>query len=96
MKEAKFSCGISAFGNTCDRFVQEGYKERKTIKELIDCAAQVPDLEAIELVEGWHVSTETLDEVYGWVKEENLKVSLIHPDLWTQRRANLPHGSQSI
>ena len=59
----------------------EGYKERKTTRELIRLSTQVPDLTAIELVEGWHVNKQTVDEVKGWVDEAGLQVSIIHYEL---------------
>jgi len=86
MREIKFSSGIHVFGNTSDRFVKDGYKEDKSLKEMIGLAGQVPDLEGIELVEGWHVSTDNLKEVSGWVNEAGLVVTVVHPDLWTTKK----------
>ena len=86
MREVIYSCGISALGNSSDRFVTEGYKEKKSVKEMIQLATQVPDLTAIELVEGWHVNKDTINEVKAWIDETDLKVSIIHPDLWTTKK----------
>jgi xylose isomerase len=86
MREVKYSCGIHVFGNTSDRFVKDGYKEDKSLKEMIGLARQVPDLAAIELVEGWHVNRDTVEEVRGWVGEAGLAVSVVHPDLWTTKQ----------
>lgn len=53
---------------------------------MIGLAKQVPDLEGIELVEGWHVSADTLKDVKELVKEAGLVVTVVHPDLWTTKK----------
>ncbi len=52
MREIKYSSGIHVFGNTSDRFVKDGYKADKSLKEMVGLAGQVPNLKGIELVEG--------------------------------------------
>lgn len=86
MNKIKYACGLSVFGNVSDRFVKDGYKEDRSVKELIGLAKKVPQLEAVELVGGWHVNTSNVDEVNEWVKDAGLKVAIVHPDLWTQKK----------
>lgn len=66
--------------------MKDGYKEDRSLKEMIGLAKQVPDLEGIELVEGWHVSADTLKDVKELVKEAGLVVTVVHPDLWTTKK----------
>ena len=61
-------------------------KEDKSLKEMIGLAGQVPDFKVIELVEGWHVSNDTLKEVKGWVNEAGLSATAVHPDLWITKK----------
>ena len=49
---------------------------------MIKTAATVPDLQAVELVETWHINQDNADEVLADLKNAGLTLSMLIPDLW--------------
>jgi xylose isomerase len=78
----KLASGLHVFGSTADRYVLSGYKPQVPIKEMIKTASKVPDLEGVELVETWHINKDNADEILTLLKEANLQLSMLIPDLW--------------
>lgn len=84
--EKRFSSAMCAFQNTSDRYVTGGYKEPITMKEMINSTKSIPDLEGVELVEGWNVTNDNLEEIKDLLAEANLKTSMIIPELFTTKK----------
>jgi len=85
-KKIEFSAGLHMFGPCADRFVSSGYKETDDIAHLIRMARQVEDLDGVELIIGAHVSTVTVDQVRKILEDAELRVSLVLPDLFGDRK----------
>jgi xylose isomerase len=81
-KEIKFASGLHVFGSTADRYVLSGYKPGLPIPDMIKAAAQVPDLQGVELVETWHINQGNAEEILGLLDEAGLKLTVMIPDLW--------------
>jgi sugar phosphate isomerase/epimerase len=82
MTDIKFASGLHVFGSTADRYVLSGYKKEVPLKDMIKTAATVPDLQAVELVETWHINKDNADEVLADLEKAGLKLSMLIPDLW--------------
>jgi len=82
MKEVRFASGLHVYGATADRYVLSGYKPEVPVKDMIKRAAEVPDLEAVELVETWHINKDNSDEILSDLKNAGLELSMLIPDLW--------------
>ncbi|MGI6113868.1 MAG: sugar phosphate isomerase/epimerase family protein [Mahellales bacterium] len=83
-KNIKFGSCLPVFGNCADRYVQSGYGQPKTLRQMLEGAAQVKEIEGVELVGNWHINDENFEEVKGMLNDLGLKVSMMVPDLWTQ------------
>jgi hypothetical protein len=46
----RFSSGLHVFDNTMDRFVDSGYKEKRTLEQVFTDTAKVKDPEALNLM----------------------------------------------
>lgn len=85
MSKIKFGSCLPVFGNCSDRFVNDGYDEESvSLEEMIRRAGRVEDLEGVELVGNWHINENNIYEISELLKEVDLEVSLLTPDLWTQ------------
>jgi len=87
MGEYRFGACLPTFGSCADRFVLSGYGGGgETLEEMLSLAAQVPDLEGIELVGNWHVNDGNIHEMAHLLSDTDLKASMLVPDLWTQAK----------
>jgi xylose isomerase len=79
MQEDKYAVIISNFGNRSDRFLS-GYGEDRTLAELFDTAARVPDLSGVEIVGTWHITPANVGDIREQLTSHNLKLVSIIPD----------------
>jgi xylose isomerase len=80
--QVKFASGLHVFGSTADRYVLSGYKSAVPIPEMIRAAAQVPDLQGVELVETWHINEDNADVILAQLEQAGLQLTVLIPDLW--------------
>ncbi len=75
----KYAVILSNFGNRADRFLSE-YGEDKTLSELFDAAASLPDLSGVELVGTWHIRQDNVEDIRQELDRTGLKLVSIIPD----------------
>ena len=68
-RKIRFSAIAVVFGSCADRYVLEGYSPKKSFEEMMRAAKGVPDLEGIELVGGWHLTSKNAREVVKKVED---------------------------
>ena len=78
----KFSANINTFNACADRYVLDGYGERRTTEQLIEASASVEDLTGVELVGKWHVNNDNIDAIRTQVTQAGLEVTCVTPDIW--------------
>jgi len=78
----KFSANINTFNACADRYVLEGYGERRNTDELIKAAQQVEDLTGVELVGKWHVNDGNVEQIHRQVQDAGFEVTCVTPDIW--------------
>lgn len=78
----KFSANINTFNACADRYVLEGYGERRNTDELIRAAQQVEDLSGVELVGKWHVNDDNVEQIRRQVSDAGFEVTCVTPDIW--------------
>jgi xylose isomerase len=82
MRDIKVSTGIWFLGATSDRFVKEGYRPDKTIRERFELAASVDGVGGLEM----HYPTEVTDDTYKDLKQlaDDLGLEIVQfcPHLW--------------
>ncbi len=78
---------LPTFGSCADRYCLSGYGGGgSTMEEMLDLAAQVEELDGLEIVGNWHVNDDTVDRVKQLFAERGLAISMVVPDLWTQAK----------
>lgn len=85
MKNNKYSVILGNLGNTCDRFLPTGYKERRSQADMIAQAASIEGLSGLELVGSWDVTTANAPEVKRLLEDHQLACVSIIPDHFSQR-----------
>ena len=78
----KFSANINTFNACADRYVLDGYGERRNTDELIKAAQQVEDLAGVELVGKWHVNNDNVEHIRKQVADAGFEVTCVTPDIW--------------
>jgi len=78
----RFSANINTFNACADRYVLEGYGERRNTDELIKAAQQVEDLSGVELVGKWHINDNNVEQIRRQVTDAGFEVSCVTPDIW--------------
>lgn len=87
LKGFKLGACLPAFGSCADRYCLSGYGGGgKTMEEMLDLAVQVKELDGLELVSNWHVNDKNINYVRKIFAENNLKICMVVPDLWTQAK----------
>jgi len=82
-----FGACLPVFGDCADRFVLSGYgKGGRNVRDMLDLAAQVENLDGVELVGNWHVNDSNVHELSEILSAKGLKVSMVAADLWTQSK----------
>ena len=86
MKDLKVSAGIWYLGATFDRFVKEGYRQDRTIRERFEIAGTIEGVNGLEM----HYPTEITDSTYRDLKalanDLNFKIVQVCPHLWVDPR----------
>ncbi|MEG2381651.1 MAG: sugar phosphate isomerase/epimerase family protein [Oscillospiraceae bacterium] len=80
MYTPKYSVILSNVGSCSDRYVSGGYSNPFTTAELFDRVASIDNVEGVELVATWHVTTENVKEIKAQLEDKNLKLVSIIPD----------------
>ena len=78
----KFSANINTFNACADRYVLDGYGQRRNTDELIKAAQKVEDLTGVELVGKWHVNDDNVEQIRTQVKDAGFEVTCVTPDIW--------------
>lgn len=78
MEERKYSVGIWAYGNCCDRFCEEGYQRTKTFEEKVKLASETKGLHGIEVHHNGDFNLSNFKEAYNIISSSNLKVSAVN------------------
>lgn len=78
----KFSANINTFNSCADRYVLDGYGDRRNTDELIQAAQQVDDLAGVELVGKWHVNDDNVEAIRKQVVDAGFEISCVTPDIW--------------
>lgn len=78
----KYSANINTFNACADRYVLDGYGERRNTDELIKAAQQVEDLTGVELVGKWHVNDQNVEQIGKQVSSAGFEVTCVTPDIW--------------
>jgi sugar phosphate isomerase/epimerase len=82
-----FGACLPTFGNCADRYCLSGYGGGGTnMREMLDLATQVEQLDGLELVGNWHVNDENILDVAKLFRDRGLQISMLTPDLWTQAK----------
>lgn len=85
----KYAVGLWCLQNTADRFVQSGYLEKEyTLKELIDMAAEIPDIQGVQMISSQLVGI-NLKECRDWLQGSNLGVAEVIADTFSDRKFKL-------
>ncbi|MDP2964608.1 MAG: sugar phosphate isomerase/epimerase family protein [Pelolinea sp.] len=82
----KFSANINTFNACADRYVLDGYGQRRNTDELIKAAQQVEDLTGVELVGKWHVNDDNVEQIHRQVKDAGFEVTCVTPDIWASSK----------
>jgi sugar phosphate isomerase/epimerase len=85
MSSRKYSIILGNLGNTCDRFLSSGYKDQPSSEEQFKTAASIPDVEGIELVGSWDITTENVKKIRSLLEETEMTCSSIIPDHFSRK-----------
>ena len=79
-----YSVILGNLGNTCDRFLSTGYKKNMSTEEMFKKAASIKEVEGIELVGTWDITTKNVKEIGKLLQDYNIKLVSIIPDHFSQ------------
>lgn len=79
-----YSVILGNLGNTCDRFLSTGYKKNLSTEEMFKKAASIKEVEGIELVGTWDITTKNVKEIGKLLQDYNIKLVSIIPDHFSQ------------
>lgn len=82
----KLSVILGNLGSAADRFLTTGYRPARSLHELFEATKSLPDLQGIELVEGWHVTQDNVQEVKAELERTGLQVCSIIPNNFGEAR----------
>ncbi len=85
-KPLKLSVILGNLGSAADRFLTSGYRPGKSLHELFEAAKGLPDLQGVELVEGWHITPDNVKTVKSELERTGLQVSSIIPNNFGEAR----------
>lgn len=86
MKNTKYSVILGNLGNTCDRFLPTGYKQKLAKEEMVRQAAAIPGISGLELVGTWDVTRDNVRDMKRMLDDHGLKCVSVIPDLFSQQR----------
>jgi xylose isomerase len=86
MKSPRYSVILGNLGNTCDRFLPTGYKEKVPVETMLRQAAGIPGLSGVELVGSWDVTPANARDMGHLIRELGLECVSVIPDLFSQKR----------
>lgn len=82
----RLSVILGNLGSAADRFLTSGYRPAKSLHELFDAAKSLPDLQGVELVEGWHVTENNTKEIKAELERTGLELCSIIPNNFGEAR----------
>ncbi len=86
MSKPKLSVIIGNLGSAADRFLTTGYRPARTLHELFEATKTLPGLQGVELVEGWHITTDNVKEVKTELERTGLQISSVIPNNFGEAR----------
>ncbi|MDI3548826.1 MAG: xylose isomerase [Halanaerobiales bacterium] len=86
MYKPKYSVILANVGSCSDRFMGGGYSKPFTLEELFDRVASIEQVEGVELVGNWHITTKNVEEIKKNLERTNLKPISIIPDHFGQMK----------
>lgn len=84
--KSRYSVILGNLGNTCDRFLPSGYKEKIPKEDMIWQAAKIPGIQGLELVGTWDITKDNVKVMKRLLRDQGLKCVSIIPDLFSQKR----------
>jgi xylose isomerase len=81
-----YSVILGNLGNTCDRFLASGYKEKLSKEKMIRQAAAIPGVKGLELVGSWDITPKNVQPMRQLLRSHGLECVSIIPDLFSQKR----------
>jgi sugar phosphate isomerase/epimerase len=82
----RYSVILGNLGNTCDRFLPTGYKDRLPLSAMIRQAASIPGIQGLELVGSWDITEENAATVRRLLLRHGLACVSIIPDLFSRKQ----------
>jgi len=82
-EKIKFAAALPAFSPGGDRFVPDGYGQKRSIQEMFAVAKTIEDLEGVELVGNWHVNDENIDQIKQLSIDTGIRIIDIVVDIWS-------------
>ncbi len=82
----RYSVILGNLGNTCDRFLPTGYKEKLPVEKMIEQAAAIPGIAGLELVGTWDITPRNTRAMQQLLRAHGLACVSIIPDLFSQKR----------
>jgi len=82
-EKIKLAAALPTFSAGGDRFVPDGYGEKRGVPEMFAIAKTIEGLEGVELVGTWHVNNENIDEVKQLSRYTGIKIIDIVVDIWS-------------
>lgn len=82
----RYAVILGNLGNTCDRFLPTGYKQKLEKSEMIAKAAAVPGISGLELVGSWDVTEENQQTMRDLLRQHRLACVSLIPDLFSQKK----------
>ena len=74
MSKRRYSAVAVVFGATADRYVLQGYTEKRSFEQMLEDAKQVPGLTGIEVIGGWHINDENQHAVVKQIHDAGFEL----------------------
>lgn len=84
--QPRYAVILGNLGNTCDRFLPTGYKQKLEKSEMIAKAAAIPGISGLELVGSWDVTEENQQAMRNLLRQHRLACVSLIPDLFSQQK----------
>jgi len=85
MSQDRYAVIISNFGDRSDRFLSS-YGDSKSLTQLFDSAAALPDLAGVELVGTWHITESNVEDIRAELARTELQLVSVIPDHFASKQ----------
>ena len=82
----KFSVILSNVGSCCDRFLSTGYSRQVGLDQMFEKVAAIENVTGVELVAGWHITKENIEQIKLNLERTGLELVSIIPDHFGQMK----------